>query len=82
MDSFENKQINGYTYATRFIMSWIRSGGVFNVRGVGYNDFKQWLKSLGLSDDDVTYVVDLAKSGKMELEYSAKKFIEEQSSKN
>lgn len=72
---FENKQINGYTYASRFIMSWVRAGGTFGLRGEGYDDFREWLVSLGLSDEDVEYVVDLAQNGKLELEMSAKKFI-------
>ena len=74
---FENKQING-TYATRFIMSWLRSGGVLSKKGTGYSEFEKWLKSLGLSDDDVDYVVVLASNGKLELEVSAKDFIQKE----
>ena len=32
---FENKVINGHIYATRFIMSWVRSGGTFGKHGEG-----------------------------------------------
>ena len=71
---FENKIINDYTYASRFIMSWVRAGGVFSVRS-GYGDFEDWLKSLELSDDDVQYIVNLARNGKLELEESARLFI-------
>ena len=73
---FENRQINGYTYATRFIMSWIRAGGTFHKNGEGYGDFYDWLLSLGLSKDDADDIKILAENGKMELEYSAKKFLE------
>lgn len=75
---FENKQINGYTYATRYIASWIREGGQLRY----YNDlklFKEWLRSLGLNEEDVTHILILAENGKMELEHSARKFIEEHS---
>ena len=40
---FENKVIDGYTYATRFIMSWVRSGGKLDKIGKGYDDFRKWL---------------------------------------
>ena len=80
---FENIVINGYTYASRFIMSWIRSGGTFGKRGQGYDDFRNWLKSLGeLSDEDIQYIVNLAMSGKLELEVSAKDFIKNNTEKD
>ena len=72
---FENKVINGYTYATRFIMSWVRSGGNFDKRGTGYDDFRGWLESLGLGDQDINDIMFLAQNGKMELEVSAKNYL-------
>ena len=72
---FENKIINGYTYATRFIMSWVRSGGTFDKRGKGYDDFRNWLESLELKTEDIEDIMFLARNGKLELEVSAKKFI-------
>ena len=72
---FENKVIDGYVYATRFIMSWIRSGGKFDNRGKGYNDFRGWLESLGLEDRDINDIMFLAQNGKLELEVSAKNYI-------
>ena len=74
---FENKIIKGYCHATRFIMSWIRAGGTLNVRGGSYGDFDNWLKSLGLSDEDIEPILILALNGKLELEVSARRFIEE-----
>ena len=73
--SFENKVINGYTYATRFIMSWVRSGGNFGKHGENYNDFRNWLKSLGLKTGDINDIMFLAQNGKLELEVSAKNYI-------
>ena len=72
---FENKVIDGYVYATRFIMSWIRSGGKFDKRGKGYGDFRGWLESLGLEDRDINDIMFLAQNGKLELEVSAKNYI-------
>lgn len=73
--SFENKIINGYTFATVFIMSWVRSGGTFGKRGKGYDDFRNWLESLELKTEDIEDIMFLARNGKLELEVSAKKFI-------
>ena len=72
---FENKAINGYTYATRFIMSWVRSGGKFGTHGEGYNDFRKWLESLGLKTEDIEDIMFLAQNGKLELEISAKNYL-------
>ena len=73
--SFENKVINGCDYATRFIMSWVRSGGTFGKHGKGYDDFRKWLESLELKTEDIEDIMFLAQNGKLELEISAKKFI-------
>ena len=73
--SFENKIINGCDYATRFIMSWVRSGGTFGKHGKGYDDFRKWLESLELKTEDIEDIMFLAQNGKLELEVSAKKFI-------
>ena len=75
---FENKQINGYVYATRFIASWVRAGGTFSVNGKGYKEFEDWLRSLQLNDSDIEHILFLAKNGKLELERSARLFLKEQ----
>ena len=72
---FENKVINGYIYATRFIISWVKSGGKFDRHGKGYDDFRKWLESLELKTEDIEDIMFLAQNGKLELEVSAKKFI-------
>lgn len=74
---FENKKINGYTYATRYIMSWVRAGGIIGLHNEGVDEFRKWLKTLNLKDEDVKYIINLATNGKLELEYSAKKFLNE-----
>lgn len=68
-------------HVTRFIASWVRKGGTLRY-GDDYEKFESWLRTLivdgnHLSDQDVNHILDLAKCGKMELEYSAKKFIDE-----
>ena len=72
---FKNKVINGYIYATRFIMSWVRSGGKFGKYGEGYDDFRKWLESLELKTEDIEDIMFLAQNGKLELEVSARNYI-------
>ena len=72
---FENKVIDGYTYATRFIMSWVRSGGKFDKSGKGYGDFRKWLESLELDPVDIENIMFLALNGQLELEVSAKNYM-------
>ena len=72
---FENKVIGGYTYATRFIMSWVRSGGKLDKIGKGYDNFRKWLESLKLDSEDIKDIMFLAENGKLELEVSAKNFM-------
>ena len=67
-NQFENRKINGI-YATRYIASWM------NVTHGKFDGFNDWLKSLGLSDEDIWDIVHLARNGKMELENSALEFI-------
>lgn len=72
---FENKAINGYTYATRFIASWNRVGGKLRT-GADIDNFRAWLKSIGeVSDEDIESIIFLATNGKLELETHAKMFI-------
>lgn len=72
---FTNKQINGYIYATRFIASWVRKGGKLQY-GKDIDNFYEWLLSLGLSKEDADDIKFLATNGKLELEISAKEFLE------
>lgn len=73
---FENKLVNGYTYMSRIIMSWVRAGGTFGIRGEGYDDFQCWLKEdCNLNDEDIIDIMFLAREGKLEYEVSAKAFL-------
>ena len=72
---FENKIIEGI-HVSRYIASWIKAGGE-------YCDsvFRKWLESLvingfHLTNADISYIVNYAQNGKLELEDSAKTFIE------
>lgn len=71
---FKNKKIEGGTYATRYIASWIREGGELRY-GEDIDDFREWLLSEELSENDANDVIFLATNGKMELEFSAAKFL-------
>ena len=71
---FKNTQIKGYTYATRYIASWIKVGGKLQCNK-DIDDFEKWLKSLNLDKGDINKIIFLATNGKLELEVSAKKFL-------
>ena len=70
---FENVVIRGI-HASRFIMSWVRSGGELDWRA-GYSEFNEWLKSLGLDENEISAITEIARNGKMELETSATAFL-------
>ena len=72
---FTNKTINGYIYETRFIASWAREGGKLETRE-DISNFYKWLLSLGLTKEDADHVKFLATNGKLELETSARKFLD------
>lgn len=72
---FENKLIRGI-HATRYIASWGKAGGHFGRRDLGRFDFRRWLESLGLTKDEVQHIYNLLDNGKLELENSAKVFME------
>lgn len=79
MSEWQNMTESGL-HPTRIIMSWVRVGGTFSRRGDGYDDFRDWLKTLiidgkPLSENDVNHIIFLASNGKMELEYSAKTYL-------
>ena len=73
MSDFENKSIRGI-YATRFIASWLKMGGML-CTGKDVDIFRSWLLSLGLNSDEVWPIMYLATTGKMELEVNAKAFL-------
>jgi hypothetical protein len=72
---FTNKQINGSIYESRYIASWLKSGGeLYYVEDV--DNFKKWLLSIGLTEEEARHTVHLATCGKLELEVSAKNFLD------
>lgn len=67
---------NEEIYLTRYIASWRREGGKIYPGGL----FEQWLREEHhLTDKEISDVFMLATNGKLELESSAKKFLEEHS---
>ena len=72
---FENKLINGI-HKTRYIASWLKAGGSLYF-GEDVDNFREWLLSTGLTEDEAQDIVYLATNGKLELESTAKKFVQE-----
>lgn len=74
---FTNRKINGYIYETRFIVSWLRVGGQLTT-GEDIDNFRNWLISLKLEEGEIEHILYLATNGKLELENSAKRFLNTQ----
>ena len=72
---FENKLINGI-HKSRYIASWLKAGGTLYY-GNDFDDFFTWLLSEGMTENEAHEIVFLAMNGKMELENSAKQFMED-----
>ena len=72
-ERFKNIQIRGI-HSSRWIMSWIKGGGKLNWYG-GVSDFDNWLESLGLTEEEIDVIRDMAKNGKAELESSTRVYL-------
>ena len=80
---FENSIIRGI-HISRYIASWVRVGGTIGRahRHLGNScAFTDWLRTLEidnehLTDDEVWQIYRFATNGKLELQESAKRFIE------
>lgn len=76
VDAFENAKTEKHEINySRYIASWYKAGGQFR-HLTDTLDFKDWLRSMDLSEDEVQAIANMAVCGKLELEDSAKAFIE------
>ena len=74
MNNFINKLSSKGIHYSRYIASWANEGGTFYRSGLW--DFKDWLRSMNLNEEEIEDISFIATNGKMELEDSAAKFIE------
>lgn len=73
--------VNDKVCTSRLIASWLNAGGnmyeaTLDDEGRLEYEFLVWLRALGISEEDVHYIWNVATLGKLELEMSAKKFRE------
>ena len=72
---FKNNKVNEI-HKSRYIASWLRAGGhLYFVEEV--NDFRDWLLSTGMTEKEAAEIVEMATTGKLELENSAEVFLKE-----
>jgi len=81
MDEFENKLINGI-HVSRYIISWVKSGGKLYINRRYNYRFIEWLRSLNingrhLTEEELDYIYRFASNGKLELENQAREFLKE-----
>lgn len=70
----ENKQVGNYeAHLSRYIVSWRHAGGKRF-----YDEFEDWLRSEGLSEEEIRDAVEMATMGKLELEVSAQAFVKKE----
>lgn len=86
-DEFENVIINGI-HISRYVASWVKAGGTFERLVVRNSDgkiknisrgeeFMDWLKFIGLTEEEARRCRNFAVNGKLELETSAIRFLSE-----
>lgn len=74
---FENAKTEEHEiYYSRYIASWYVAGGRFDSLNDILN-FKDWMRSINLTEDEVEAIAKIAACGKVELEQSARAFINE-----
>lgn len=68
---FENAktEVQGVNYS-RYIASWLNSGGHYFGE-----QFEKWLKANGCTKDEISDIVMMATTGKLELEYKGYGFV-------
>lgn len=70
---FENKITHNEIHYSRYIASWLKAGGKITRCGL----FQKWLKEKEeLTDEEIYEITDLALNGKLELQESAKYYME------
>ena len=72
---FENGLTKQGIHYSRYIASWLNAMGY--THDIHKEMFKDWLKTLSLTDDEVKDITDMLTNGKLELECHAKKFVTE-----
>lgn len=88
MPCIENKMSSQGILYIQYILSWIKVGGNLETdiywNGTSwadepnsYKDFRKWLSSLGLPEEEIKEICSMSGLGKLELEDHAKKFMKE-----
>ena len=75
--AWENKVTPGYIHYSRYIASWTKVCTNMGKPVRFYDDFENWLRSFNLPDEDVYNILEMARCGKLELETSARTFLEQ-----
>lgn len=82
---FENNRVRLEMFGdrmrySRFIASWITASKNAGIGVYFDNLFRDWLRSLGVTENEICDIHKLATCGKMELENNAVDFIQKKSS--
>ena len=78
MERFVNRIASNKVHYSRIIASWTSEACSFGMKRFIYDDqFRRWLKTLGLTEEEQHDIYYLATNGKMELESNARRFLRE-----
>ena len=91
--TFENKVSSHGIYYSQYIASWVKSGGNFKDKVIrdesGHiedivwtGEFRDWLRSIGISDNEAREIAMFADNGKLGLEESAKAYLNSKGSES
>ena len=74
MWNWENKVV-GDLYYSRVIASWVKACRQSWIRPFFGDSFREWMRSIGIPDEDANNIYEMANNGKLELEISAQNWI-------
>ena len=75
--NFENKLTHNGIHYSRYIASWTKTLRRNHMRPWFGTLFQEWLKTQGLTVEEIDEITLLAGNGKLELEESVQRFIDE-----
>lgn len=75
MWNWQNDMVNDGVHYSRIIASWSNACRHYGTPTYFGELFKEWLKEIGVPEEDIRNIQEMARNGKMELETSAKLFL-------
>lgn len=75
MWNWENNVVGDRLYYSRIIASWVKASRQTKALPFFGDNFREWMASIGVPEDDINNIFMMANNGKLELEISAQNWI-------